>query len=157
MRGLDVRSPLHVSRPQPEPAQPTEQDGAWQARRLLDAPSAYTLKGVRDRAIMATLHYHDMSRPELCRLWVKDLHNREGVLHFSITDKRTEITRFVPVNAEAQRRIEEYLIRAGHKGDAEGPLFRPLNHNRTGRHDGHLSPVSISQNVLAQIPAGNRH
>jgi integrase/recombinase XerD len=32
--------------------------GDAQARKLLEAPSADTLKGVRDRAILATLLYH---------------------------------------------------------------------------------------------------
>ena len=32
--------------------------GDAQARKLLKAPSADTLKGVRDRAILATLLYH---------------------------------------------------------------------------------------------------
>ena len=39
-----------------------------QARQLLDAPNANTLKGMRDRAIMATLLYHGMRREELCNL-----------------------------------------------------------------------------------------
>ena len=98
----------------------------WYARKLLDSPPAHTLKGMRDRAIMATLHYHDIRREELCRLRVKDLHMRRDVLHFSITDKRTEMTRFVPVNPEAQRRIEDYLMLAGHKDDAEGSPVPPF-------------------------------
>jgi site-specific recombinase XerD/DNA invertase Pin-like site-specific DNA recombinase len=147
VRGLDVRSSSHNSSPQPEPTPPTEQGGDWQARKLLDSPSAYTLKGVRDRAIMATLHYHDIRRPELCRLRVKDLHIRQGVMHFCVTGARAKL-RFVPVNAAAQRRIEDYLILAGHRDDAEGALFRPVQNNRTDRLDGHLSPLAISQNVL---------
>jgi site-specific recombinase XerD len=35
---------------------------------LLEAPPADTLKGVRDRAILATLLYHGMRREELDRL-----------------------------------------------------------------------------------------
>src|ERR1700693_509363 len=41
-------------------------------------------KGVRDRAILATLLYHGMRREELCGLRVKDLHSRQGVMHFRI-------------------------------------------------------------------------
>jgi integrase/recombinase XerD len=36
--------------------------GDAQARRLLDAPPDDTLKGVRDRVILATLHYHGLRR-----------------------------------------------------------------------------------------------
>src|SRR5246127_59191 len=74
-------------------------------RRLLDAPPADTLKGVRDRAILATLLYHGIRREELCGLRVKDLHSRQGVVHFRVKGKRSKI-RFVPVNAAAQRMIE---------------------------------------------------
>ena len=42
--------------------------GDPQARKLLDAPPEDTLKGVRDRAILATLLYHGIRREELCRL-----------------------------------------------------------------------------------------
>lgn len=121
--------------------------GDEQALKLLDAPPADTLKGVRDRAIMATLHYHDIRREELCGLRVKDLFSRQGVMHFCIKDKQGGI-RFVPVNADAQRRIDDYLILAGHKDDAEGALFRPIRNNLTKRLDRPLDPGSISKNVV---------
>ena len=111
-----------------------------QARKLLEAPPADTLKGIRDRAILATLLYHGIRREELCGLRVKDLHTREGVMHFRVKGKRAKI-RFVPVNAAAQRTIEAYLALAGHRTDLEGPLFRPVKNNRTGRLDRPLDPA----------------
>ena len=84
--------------------------GDRQARKLLEAPPADTLKGVRDRAILATLLYHGIRREELCGLRVKDIQSRQGVMHFRVKGKRGKI-RFVPVNAVAQRLIEEYLAR----------------------------------------------
>src|SRR5580692_3105341 len=90
--------------------------GARQARKLLEAPPADTLKGVRDRAILASLLYHGIRREEVCGLRVKDLHSRQGVMHFRIKGKRDKI-RFVPVNAAAQRTIEAYLAMAGHRFD----------------------------------------
>jgi integrase/recombinase XerD len=123
--------------------------GDGQARKLLDAPPADTLKGVRDRAILATLLYHGIRREELCGLRVKDLHSRQGVLHFRIMGKRSKI-RFIPVNAAAQRTIEEYLDRAGHRTDADGALFRPVKNNRTGRLDRHLDPASIYRNIVCK-------
>ena len=57
--------------------------GAVQARKLLEAPAANTLKGVRDRAILATLLYHGIRREELCGLRVKDLHSPRGCHAFS--------------------------------------------------------------------------
>ncbi len=93
--------------------------GDRQVRKLLDAPSGKTLKGIRDRAILATLLYHGIRREELCTLRVKDLHSRQGVMHFHVRGKRAKI-RFIPVNAAAQRLIDDYLGVAGHRGDAEG-------------------------------------
>jgi integrase/recombinase XerD len=108
--------------------------GDLQARRLLEAPPADTLKGVRDRAILAALLYHGIRREELCGLRVKDLHSRQGVMHFRIQGKRAKI-RFIPVHVGAQRRIEDYLALAGHRSDLEGALFRPVKNNRTGLLD----------------------
>jgi integrase/recombinase XerD len=58
--------------------------GDAQARRLLEAPAPNTLKGVRDRAILATLLYHGIRREELCLLRLRDMQSRQGVMHFRI-------------------------------------------------------------------------
>src|SRR5438876_8745968 len=78
--------------------------GDAQARKLLEAPPADTLKGVRDRAILATLLYHGIRREELCGLRVKDLHSRQGVMHFRVKGKRSK-TRFVPVNPNKSQNL----------------------------------------------------
>ena len=70
-------------------------------------------------------------------------------MHFRVKGKRAKI-RFVPVNAAAQRIIEEYLARAGHRGDVAGPLFRPVKNNRTGRLDRPLDPASIYRNIVCK-------
>jgi integrase/recombinase XerD len=56
--------------------------------------------------------------------------------------------RFVPVNAAAQRMIEDYLALTGHRSDVEGALFRPVKNNRTARLDRHLDPASVYQNIV---------
>ena len=121
--------------------------GDAQARKLLEAPPADTLKGVRDRAILATLLYHGMRREELCGLRVKDMQSRQGVMHFRVRGKRGKI-RFVPVHAMAQRLIEEYLAVAGHGADAAGPVFRPVTNNRTKELDRPLNPDSVYRNIV---------
>jgi integrase/recombinase XerD len=126
--------------------------GDAQARRLLEAPPADTLKGVRDRAILATLLYHGIRREELCLLRLKDLQSREGVMHFRIHGKRGKI-RFVPVHPMALRLIGEYLEMGKHGGavsheSLDSPLFRPVANNRTGTLDKHLDPGSIYRNIL---------
>src|SRR5256885_1028356 len=82
--------------------------GDAQARRLLEAPAPDTLKGVRDRAILATLLYDCTWREELCLLRLRDPQSRQGVMHFRIKGKRGKM-RFVPVHAMALRLIGEYL------------------------------------------------
>ncbi len=71
--------------------------GDAQARRLLEAPPPDTLKGVRDRAILATLLYHGIRRQKLCLLCLRDLQSRQGVMHLRIKGKRDKI-RFVPIH-----------------------------------------------------------
>jgi site-specific recombinase XerD len=122
--------------------------GDAQARKLLEAPPDATLKGKRDRAILATLLYHGLRREELCGLRVKDLQSRQGVVHFRVKGKRDKI-RFVPVHAAAQRLIEEYLALAGHGADVGGPLFRPVKNNRSPEKlDRPLDPASVYRNIL---------
>jgi site-specific recombinase XerD len=96
--------------------------GDAQARKLLDAPPDDTLKGVRDRAILATLLYHGIRREEICGLRIKDMQSRQGVLHFRVKGKRGKV-RFVPVQVLAQRLIEEYLALAGPLPIPPAPCF----------------------------------
>lgn len=116
--------------------------GDAQARRLLNAPDPETLKGKRDKAILSTLFFHAVRREEVAHLKVRDLHQRQGVLHLRIHGKR-EKTRYVPVNPQTQRLIYEYLDAAGHAEDKSGPLFRPIKNNVTGNLRKHLHPDSI--------------
>jgi integrase/recombinase XerD len=121
--------------------------GDDQVRLLLEAPDENSLKGTRDRAILATLLYHGIRREELCNLRIRDIQSRQGVLHFRIKGKRGKI-RYVPVHPAVQRLIQKYLKRAGHIEDVPGALFRPVRNNRTGELDRHLDPSSIYKNVV---------
>lgn len=129
-----------------------------QARRLLDAPCPSTLKGKRDRAILATLLYHALRRSELCLLTVGDYQTRRGVLTLVVQGKGGKI-RYLPVHPQAAQRIEEYFDHAGHRGDEMGALFRPVR-NSAGGLDRSIHPASIYKDVLkryardARIPEG---
>src|SRR5277367_5250863 len=123
--------------------------GDAQVRKLLNAPSEDTLKGVRDRAILATLLYHGIRREELCRLRVRDIQSRQGVLHFRVKGKRDKV-HFVPVHVTAQHLIEQYLALAGHVVDTSGPVFRPVTNNRTGKLDRPLDPASVYRNIVVK-------
>jgi integrase/recombinase XerD len=120
--------------------------GDAQVRRLLEAPALDTLKGIRDRAILATLLYHGIRREELCLLRLRDVQSRQGVMHFRVKGKRDKI-RFVPVHPMALRLIGEYLEAVIH-GSLDSPLFRPVANNRTGTLDRQLDPGSIYRNIV---------
>jgi len=126
--------------------------GDEQARRLMEAPPPDTLKGVRDRAILATLLYHGFRREELCKLRIGDLQTRQGVMHFRVEGKGDK-TRFVPAHPTALRMIAEYLelLKPGGTqadSDREAPLFRPVKNNRTNTLDRPLDPGSIYRNIV---------
>jgi site-specific recombinase XerD len=118
-----------------------------QARLLMNAPAGDTLKAKRDRAILATLLYHGLRREELCRLRVRDLQQREGVLHFRVHGKGDKI-RYIPVGLSAQRLINDYLEAAKHKEDLDGALFRPVKNNVTKTFAKHLHPDSVYQQIV---------
>jgi len=118
-----------------------------QARALMDVPPADTLKGKRDRAILATFLFHGLRCEELCKLKVKDIHLRRGVSHLRIHGKGGKI-RFVPSHAAALDRINEYLEMAGHVSDQDGPLFRPVKNNATGTLEKSISATAIYNNVV---------
>lgn len=100
--------------------------GDSQARQLLDAPPADTLKGKRDRAILSVLLFHALRREELTRLLVKDFnHERRGVPHLRVHGKGGKL-RYIPTHPNTLRLVNEYLEMAGHGADLDGPLFRPI-------------------------------
>ena len=128
-----------------------------QAKRLLEAPAADTLKGRRDRAILAVLLYHALRRAELCILRVKDYAVRRGVPTLAVLGKGSR-WRYLPVHPRAMRLIEDYLECAGHRGDLDSPLFRPVR-NPLGNLEKSLTGTAIYTNILkhyakaAHIPA----
>jgi site-specific recombinase XerD len=114
-----------------------------QARKLLAAPAEKSLKGIRDRAILATLLYHALRREELCKLTVRDFkHERSGVAHLKVSGKG-EKTRYVPVHGVAYDLISEYLQLAGHGSDNSGALFRPLRDSRGGGGKNAITPDGV--------------
>ena len=118
-----------------------------QARKLLAAPDPTTLKGTRDRAMLATLLYHALRREEICKLRVKDFRfERRGVPHLKISGKGGK-TRYVPLHPAAGSLIVDYLELAGHGGDETGALFKPLHHNRETASKKALTPDAVYKMV----------
>jgi site-specific recombinase XerD len=127
--------------------------GDHQARALLDVPEGDTLKGRRDRAMLATLLYHALRRDELCRLKVKDCrHERRGVPHLKVSGKGGK-TRYVPLHPAASGLIGDYLEAAGHGTDDGGALFRPVHHWRAAGDAAAITPDGLYKIVRAYSAA----
>ncbi|HRB96996.1 MAG TPA: tyrosine-type recombinase/integrase [Nitrosomonas sp.] len=117
--------------------------GDHQARELLDAPDGSSLKGKRDRAILATLLYHALRRDELCRLKVKDFkQERRGVPHLKISGKGGK-TRYLPLHPAASGLIHDYLDAAGHGPEDTGALFRSTSNNRDKESQKPITPDGV--------------
>ncbi len=116
-----------------------------QAKALLDAPKPGTLKGKRDRAILAVLLFHAIRRAEVCSLRVKDCADRRGIKHLWVRGKGGKL-RYIPVHPYALRCILEYVAAAGHREDRDGPLFRSVASNISD--DKGLSEGSVYRNVV---------
>ena len=107
-----------VERPKAETAEgKTPALGDHQARKLLAAPGAETVKEKRDRAILSTLLFHALRRDELCKLKVRDFrHARKGVPHLKVSGKGGKV-RYLPLHPGTHALIHEYLEAAGHGAD----------------------------------------
>ncbi|CAE6789607.1 Tyrosine recombinase XerC [Paraburkholderia domus] len=122
--------------------------GDHQARALLDAPDPTTLKGKRDRALLSVLLYHGLRREELCKLTVRDIHARRGVLHLRIHGKGNKL-RYLPLHAGSAGRIHAYLEAVEHGHSPDAPLFQPA---RRKTHAG-LTADGVYKIVLAYAAA----
>jgi integrase/recombinase XerD len=110
-----------------------------QARKLLDAPAADTIAGLRDRAILSVGLQVGFRRAEIAALNVGDLHQNRGFDALRVKRKGGRRDALA-INPQAAQRIRAYLDGAGHGNQLDGPLFRPLRGNgkpldQTGRLD----------------------
>jgi site-specific recombinase XerD len=101
--------------------------GNWltmsEARSLWQLPDAETMKGKRDRAILAILLGCGLRRGELTDLTLDHLQRRED--HWAIVDLvgKGGHVRTVPMPDWVKQTIDEWLIAAG---ISQGKLFRPV-------------------------------
>ena len=122
--------------------------GDDESKVFLDAPPEDTLKGLRDRAILATFLYHGLRYDELARLVPADMQARRGVPHLKILGKGSKI-RYIPVHPAAQSRILDYLAVAGHAEEHDAPLFRPVKNPSQGNDlERRMSQSGIYQSVV---------
>jgi len=115
------------------------------ARKLLDRPDEKTLEGLRDRAILAVGLQVGLRRAEIASLTVEDLHQNRGYDSLRITRKGGRHDALA-VHPNTAKRIKAYMEAAGHADDHEGPLFRPLSHNRKKQEPRrHMHPDAIDR------------
>jgi integrase/recombinase XerD len=95
-----------------------------QANELLNAPDPSTLKGKRDRAILALLICCGLRRGELLRLEVDQIQQREGRWVIPDVAGKGSRLRTVTRPAAVQVRIEEWI---GAAEIYQGRIFRPIN------------------------------
>jgi len=117
------------------------------ARRLLDAPPANTLSGLRDRAILAVGLQVGFRRAEIAALKVGDLHQNRGLDALRVVRKcgRRES---LAINPQAAQSIRAYLEAAGHGDQHDAPLFRPVRGNaRPLDPAGRMDPGAIDRMV----------
>lgn len=111
--------------------------GNWlsreQAQQLLEQPDVSTLKGLRDRAILAVLLGCGLRREECAGLTVEHIQQREG--RWVIVDligKRNKM-RSVPMPSWAKYAVDAYMV-AG--AVVEGVLFRSMFRGDNFRGEG---------------------
>ena len=123
--------------------------GNWltveQSKKLLQGLPAETIRGKRDRAILALLLGCGLRRAELVGLTSKDFQMREE--HWVVADLigKGKHIRTVPVPAWAKRAVDDWLKVAG---AGAGPIFRRVNRLEKVWGDG-ITPKAIWHIVKA--------
>ena len=128
--------------------------GNWltlkEAQTLIRKPDASTLKGLRDRAILAVLIGCGLRRAELANLTFDHIQLRENrwVL-LDLRGKRNK-TRTVPMPSWAKQAIDEWAQAAGID---EGLVLRPVNKGDNLAGDS-ISPKAVNDAVALYSPEG---
>lgn len=102
--------------------------GNWltkeQAEQLLKTPDTTTLKGLRDKAILAILLFSGLRRSELAALTMEHIQQREG--RWAIVDivGKGGRVRTVPLNPKSKVILDAWTTAAG---ITEGQIFKAIN------------------------------
>jgi site-specific recombinase XerD len=116
-----------------------------QARAILDAPNPEKLLGLRDRAILSVGLQVGFRRAEIASLKVSDFQMNRGFDALWVVRKGGK-KGHLAIHQQTAQRIREYLEKAEHKDDLEGPLFRPVRGNqRIQDSRRHLHPDEIDR------------
>lgn len=131
-RILDIKAPK-VSRDGRTPGL-----SAKEARALLDAPHPNTLRGIRDRAILAVFLYTGCRRSALVNIRIGHLLHEQGV-HYILLHEKGERKVRAPLHPQASERIQAWLDAAAlPNSDPTAYLFRPFNGRGSVLQEKHL-------------------
>lgn len=116
-----------------------------QARKILDTPKDNTVLGLRDRAILSVGLQVGFRRAEIASLTVGDFHMNRGYDSLKVVRKGGK-KGSLAIHPQTAQRIRDYLEKARHQDDLDGPLFRPVRGNREGQDERrHLHPDVIDR------------
>ena len=120
--------------------------GNWlsktQAQALLDAPDTTTVKGLRDRAILAVLLGCGLRREECASLTFDHIQQREGRwVIVDLVGKRNKL-RSVPMPSWAKARLDDW---AKELAIGAGPVFRPV------RRGGHIQDGCMTSQAIFDV------
>ena len=118
--------------------------GNWltiqQAQQLLNAPDTSTLKGLRDRALLAVALGCGLRRTEIVNLTFQHVQQRDGRwVIIDILGKHQRL-RSVPMPGWCKVAIDAWTVAAGLGVNAEGCVFRPL----------HKSGLVVGEQLVSQ-------
>jgi integrase/recombinase XerD len=109
--------------------------GARDCRKLLDAPTADTPVGLRDRALLAVLAFSACRVEELTKIKVGHL-KTDGEHRIVELQGKGKKQRKGALPPEVLERLAAWLAVAGIRDDRDGPLFRPVKTPRGLGRDG---------------------
>ncbi len=107
---------------------------AGETRELFEAIEPDTIKGLRDRAILAVMFYAFARVSAVVALNVEDYYHQERRSFFRLSEKGGKVHE-VPAHHQAQAHVDVYLEAAGIALEWKAPLFRSVDqsHNLTDR------------------------
>lgn len=120
--------------------------GNWltksQAEQMLNAPADNTVKGIRDRAILAIMLGAGLRREEVVTLALDHFQQREGRWVILDLKGKHNRTRTVPIAPWIKARVDQWVERAGIKA---GTLFLRI------RRGGHIQDSGMTSQAIWDV------
>ncbi len=124
-----------------------------QSRKLLDAIKLETVVDLRDRALTATLIFTAARAGAVAKLRLKDFEFDGTQFSLRFAEKGGK-ARVIPVRADLQRYLQEYMSTGGLESDAkDSPLFRTAAGRRAKLSAQPMNGVDICRMVKRRLKA----